>query len=246
MATHRLITIPPSHYCEKARWALLFAEIPFEEEGHAPLVHWPFVMTRTRTRTVPVLLVEGRPPLTESSDIVRYASARLPPERSLYPEEGRAEVEALEQRFDRQLGPATRRLGYCYLAKSAALFGTFIESIPSFERNLVELAERPMRALLGRAFNVSDRARDRMRAKVVEEFAYVESLLEGGKRYLVGDRFSAADLTFTALAAPALGMNKDLTLLRQLDPGFAELAEEMRATRAGRYATDVYANHRPV
>ena len=34
-----LITIPPSHYCEKARWALDYARIPYREERHPPLFH---------------------------------------------------------------------------------------------------------------------------------------------------------------------------------------------------------------
>src|SRR5215475_11254459 len=35
----RLITIPISHYCEKARWALDRAGIAFREERHVQLVH---------------------------------------------------------------------------------------------------------------------------------------------------------------------------------------------------------------
>ena len=38
-APYRLITIPPSHYCEKARWALDYAGISYREEGHPPLLH---------------------------------------------------------------------------------------------------------------------------------------------------------------------------------------------------------------
>ncbi len=34
-----LITIPLSHYCEKARWALDRVALPYREEPHAPLLH---------------------------------------------------------------------------------------------------------------------------------------------------------------------------------------------------------------
>ena len=35
----RLITIPISHYCEKARWALDRAGIGYREERHVQIVH---------------------------------------------------------------------------------------------------------------------------------------------------------------------------------------------------------------
>jgi glutathione S-transferase len=34
-----LITIPHSHYSEKARWALDRLELPYREEVHIPLLH---------------------------------------------------------------------------------------------------------------------------------------------------------------------------------------------------------------
>ena len=35
----RLITIGASHYCEKARWAVERAGLPFREEFHPPVFH---------------------------------------------------------------------------------------------------------------------------------------------------------------------------------------------------------------
>ena len=232
-------------YCEKARWALDMAAVDYQEEGHAPLFHWLFVLPRTRTKTVPVLIVEGRSPLTESSDIMRYASAFLPHENSLFPERSRAQVDALVERFDRQLGPATRRLGYCYVAKNPALFGEFIATLPRVERAIVAKSERVMRAILGRAFKVSDGARDRTRAKVLAEFAFVEERLAAGA-YLVGDTFTAADLTFAALAAPILQPGIDIQALRARDAGFADLVAGLRATTAGEFALRVIRDHRPI
>jgi len=36
----RLITIPMSHYCEKARWALSHAGVDFVEEAHLQVFHY--------------------------------------------------------------------------------------------------------------------------------------------------------------------------------------------------------------
>ena len=35
----RLVTIPISHYCEKARWALQRARLPYREERHVQGLH---------------------------------------------------------------------------------------------------------------------------------------------------------------------------------------------------------------
>jgi glutathione S-transferase len=35
----RLVTIPISHHCEKARWALERAGIPYREERHVQGIH---------------------------------------------------------------------------------------------------------------------------------------------------------------------------------------------------------------
>ena len=38
-AVLRLVTIPISHYCEKARWALDRAGMPYREERHVQGIH---------------------------------------------------------------------------------------------------------------------------------------------------------------------------------------------------------------
>ena len=96
----RLITIPISHYCEKARWALELAEIEYVESAHLQLLHyWP-AWRAGGGRTVPVLVTRDEV-LTESRDILLWANQRLPAEKSLYPKDPalRAEVEQLERRF---------------------------------------------------------------------------------------------------------------------------------------------------
>ena len=54
-----LITIPLSHYCEKARWALDRVALPYREEPHAPLFH-RLATKRNERGTVPVLVHGGR------------------------------------------------------------------------------------------------------------------------------------------------------------------------------------------
>ena len=92
----RLITIPISHFCEKARWALDRTGVPYREERHVQLVHRCTCDAPAGGTTAPVL-VAADGVFTESSDIVAWADRRLDPADRLLPEEAdaRAEVERL-------------------------------------------------------------------------------------------------------------------------------------------------------
>src|SRR3954452_15607873 len=105
---HRMITIPISHYCEKARWALDRAGIAYREERHVQIVHRVASRRAGGGGTVPVLVTaEGA--FTQSADILAYADRHG---ARLYPDALRDEVMALERDFDADLGPEGRRWMY--------------------------------------------------------------------------------------------------------------------------------------
>ena len=109
-----LITIPISHYCEKARWALDRAGVGYREQAHLQLIHWVHARRAGGGRTVPVLVTpEGV--LSESADILEYADRHAPPDRRLFPDGDAlaAEARALERDFDDRLGPHGRRWMWC-------------------------------------------------------------------------------------------------------------------------------------
>ena len=82
----RLITIPISHYCEKARWALDHAGLGYSEEAHLQVVHYRAVKRAGGSGTVPVL-VHPEGVLTDSTDILHWVDTRVPAERRLFPDD---------------------------------------------------------------------------------------------------------------------------------------------------------------
>src|SRR5690349_24994451 len=104
-----LITIPISHFCEKARWALERAGIPYREQAHLQVFHRFAVRRAGGNGTAPVLVWDGRV-LADSADILDATSAQAPAEQRLFPDDPRAaaEVRALEREFDTRLGPEGR------------------------------------------------------------------------------------------------------------------------------------------
>jgi glutathione S-transferase len=84
-------------------------------------------------------------------------------------------------------------------------------------------------------------------ASVFRELDFVAGLLDGGRKHLCGDRFSAADLTFAALSASVLVppvYGASLPQPEALPPQTAALVERVRHHPAGRYALAMFAEHR--
>ena len=238
----RLITIPISHYCEKVRWALERAEIQYREEPHLQGIHWAHVWRAGRGRTAPVLVTDDGP-LTDSADILRWVDARS--DLRLYPD-GAA---ALEARFDAELGPHGRRWMYHRIFDRSDLVLEFgATGVPGWERAMLPRALPVVRHLIDRYLDVNDATAAESRERVRAVFDDVGEQLSDGRRFLVADHFSAADLTFASLAAAVLIPSRYGVPLPPLEALSEPFAGEVRALRehpAGAFALRLYDQERP-
>jgi glutathione S-transferase len=245
----RLVTIPISHYCEKARWALERAGIPYREERHVQAIHRIASRRAGGVGTVPVLVTsEGA--LGESEEILAWVDQRTPPEHRLFPAAAgeRAEVERLCRRFDSGLGPMGRRLMYVHMLAQRKLTLRFNnQGVPRWEDRALRLgwplAVRWVRGQLGVIAGIE--AQDE--AEVWREFDFVADLLADGREHLCGERLGAADLTFAALSAsvivpPTYGV--PLPQPEILPAHTASLVRRARDHPAGRYALELFAERR--
>lgn len=234
-----LVTIPFSHYCEKARWALDRCNVAYTESGHLPLLAYLATYRHARTRTVP-LLVTTEGVLTDSTDIVAFADRHAPGEL-ISPG-----ALALEDDFDRQLGPATRRWGYAQLLHDPKIIPYLVARVPRWEA-LTLRATRPLVVrMMARGLNITTEGVARSFAKIEAMFAKVSALLADGRAYLAGDRFSVADLAFAALAAPVLlPEEQDVGMPPRAMFGAANAQiDAWRATPAGAFALRMYREER--
>jgi glutathione S-transferase len=201
-----LHSISISHYCEKVRWALTRLKISYSEENHLPGFHVPANFARGGSRTVPCLFTsEGV--ISDSTDILHWLDRQSPKEKRLFPDDAsRSQVEELENRFDLNLGPHTRRFVYFYLLQEPALTQALIsQKGPQWERTSLPLVWPALVSLMRKSMNITAEATQLSLSKIETEFDFADQLLADGRPYFCGDRFSAADLTFAALAAPVLG-----------------------------------------
>ena len=244
-----LVTIPISHYCEKARWALDRAQIAYEERAHLPALHRVAAKRAGGGATVPVLVCDDGV-IGESCDIVAYADAHADPARRAIPEDPSlaAEARALAADFDERLGPHTRRWVYFQLRGRRDLVTESItKGVPGWQRATFALTYRPINRAVHTVLDIDQGTVDESEEVFRGIFAEVGARLSDGRRFLVGDRFSIADLTFAALASPVTvppEYGVPLPAVDTLPPAMAAVVREHRATRAGAHALAMFRDER--
>lgn len=245
----RLITIPISHYCEKARWALERAGIPYREERHVQGIHRFAARRAGGGKTVPVLVTPERV-LGDSADILAWVDARTPSEHRLFPahDTERREVSDLCRRLDAQLGPRGRRLMYVHMFTEPQLALDFNNAgVPRWEDRAIRRGWPLARSVISRVLGIEPGIEVHDEAAVWRELDYVAQLRADGRPHLCGARFGAADLTFAALAAPMVvppAYGVPLPQPEVLPPVMATLVQRAREHPAGAYALELFVGHR--
>lgn len=244
-----LVTIPFSHFCEKARWGLERAKVPFREDPWAPGLH--MIRTRQRGRrrsSVPLLITDEGTRFHDSTAILELADGGR---GVLYPKDPTqaAAVRALEGRFDRELGPNTRRAVYFHaLSERRRALQLLRSGSPRWQGLVLGVVFPALRALMRKGMKIQADTAAASVEKVRALFHDVSALLEAhGGTFLVGSTFTAADLTFASLAAPVLlpaEYGAALPPMDALPEPLSILVRELRATPAGAFALRLYRDHR--
>jgi glutathione S-transferase len=118
--------------------------------------------------------------------------------------------------------------------------------VPAWERRLLPVFYPVVKRAIDRHFAITEESAARSEGEVRATFDAVAERL-AGRPYLCGERFSAADLTFAALAAAVL-MPPDygvpLPQPDELPVRTAATVRELRSHPAGAHALAMYRDHR--
>jgi glutathione S-transferase len=244
-----LLTIPISHFCEKARWALERVGVAYRERAHVQAIHRGATLRAGGGLTVPVFVCADGV-LADSADILAWADTQAPAGCALYPSDRElaAEVRQLETGFNTGLGPHSRCWMYQQLRSRRDLAISYgCAGVPAWERASLRLAYPLLIAIVAHVLDVTPATAATAEAEVRSSFDAVGKRLADGRPYLCGEEFTAADLTFSALAAPVLMPSNYGVALPQpseLPPYAAEVVSELRAHPAGVHALTMFDTER--
>lgn len=240
--------IDVSHYSEKARWALSWKGIEHRRRSPVPGAHMAVALwlTRGAQYTLPVLSIDGQR-VGDSTAIVASLEERFP-DPPLYPSDvaDRQRALELEEFFDEELGPDIRLLAWHELGNDRKRFAALMErTAPGPLAKLGRPAAAYARAYTGLRFRVrSPQAAERARAKILAALDRLEAELGDGE-YLVGERFSVADLTAASLFYPlVLPEGGPIPPDQPSAEGFERFREPLKERPGFRWVAETYRRHR--
>ena len=207
-----------SHFVEKVCWALDYKGIawtavdvdPFTKREMQHLPCRATLETGQRAYIVPAIHdASTGAVVSESSVIIDYLERSYPTTPLLFPasEQARSEVERWMRWLDSTLGLAARRLAYTQIVlEHPGLIGELF--MPHLAKGgagrlKTRLAGIVISGVLAQRFRFLHNRADRTFEQLEHCLLTVAERLNG-REYLVGERFSAADLTLAALLRPAV------------------------------------------
>jgi glutathione S-transferase len=235
-----------SHYSEKIRWALDYKAVEHERRTPVPGYHMALALWLTRGRhyTLPILELGGER-IGDSTAIIAALEDRYP-DPPLYPAEpgDRRRALELEDTFDEELGPHIRRFVFHEVRRDHDAFvRAAAEATPGPMRHFPRLAAGYARAFTSLRFGAgSDSGAERARERVMVALDRLESEL-GSNEYLVGDRFTVADLTAAALFYPIV-LPTEGPPQREGAPALAGFREALADRRGVRWVAEMFRRHR--
>jgi glutathione S-transferase len=159
-----------------------------------------------------------------------------------------AEARTLADDFDERLGPATRLWVYHQMFDYPDLVQTSMtDGVSAWQRQTFRYGNKAIAFAVAKVLKVNDENAVAAERTFRAIYADVDERLADGRRYLVGDTFSIADLTFAALSAPLIAPPEygvRLPTVEELPPGMRPTVEELRETPAGEHALRMFREER--
>lgn len=235
-----------SHYNEKARWALDHKQVPHRRRSLLPGPHVPVVKKLTGATQVPVLRTDDRT-IAGSAAIIDWLETNFPG-RPLLPSRPEWRTRALEiQRwFDDEIGPESRRALFLDLLQDGPYAARcFSQGFGAVARAAYRLAFPITRIVMRGAMELDPARREATLAVVRRALDFVAETA-GPHGFLVGDRFSVADLTAAALLQMvAFPPQLPTGLPEPRSPVIAAWLRRWADHPGARWVEAIYRDHRP-
>jgi len=193
-----------SHFNEKARWALDHKHIAHRRRSYLPGLHIVPVLLASWQRQVPVLR-DGAAVVAGSAAIVDHLE-RTRPDHPLYPADPSERAKGLDIQtwFDAHVGaPMRAAFFFSALDDPAYMASVFTHHAGRAVHGIYRGAFPAIAAIMRRDMKLTPAAAEEGLARTREGLDFVAANARPSG-YLVGDRFSIADLAAAAILSPAV------------------------------------------
>jgi glutathione S-transferase len=197
-----LIQFKFSHFCEKARWALDYKDVPYTVRNLLPGSHRE-VTSRLCPRSCLPILVDGETVVQDSTEIINYLE-RSHKHRSLAPDDEAAARAALEweEYLDQEIGVPLRCWFYYHALPSRDHALRFLlDGAAWHERMRFSFAFPKIRVAMVKAMQIDAASAQNAEQRFAAALDRIDRTL-ATRSFLAGSRFSRADLTACALLSP--------------------------------------------
>jgi glutathione S-transferase len=204
----------------------------------------PRVVWMTGQKSVPVLVIDGKA-INDSTRIIAHVE-ELQPEPPLYPSDPveRRRALELEEFFDEELGPHIRRVIFFEtLDDGDFITGLFATGKSAPVRALYRAAYPLTRVAMRFDMGIDARRSEHSRAKVLAALDRLEAELQPSG-YLVGERFSVADLTAAALFSPIVAPTEFPYPFPRPPERVVQHRESFQSRPGFRWVEEMYRRHR--
>lgn len=193
-----------SHYCEKARWSLDLCGVPYREVRWAPGPH-VFAARRIAARSSVPILACGDSIIQGSCAIMDWleASGRAPWRHQTSPGQG-DDIARLTARANDGLAIALRRYFYAtgLSSEPTGVARQMFAGASWPQRSAAWLMWPLTRQLIKRGMRATASDIPPARAEVEQELDALDTILADGRRFLVGDHLTRADIATASLLSP--------------------------------------------
>ncbi len=224
-----LYQFPISHYCEKARWALDYKNIEYQEKNLLPGFHMLTAKRLAPDTSLPILVDEGEA-IQGSDRIITYLDEKYP-EKNLTPEDGKLKAEAMEWEnyVDQEIGISIRRAYYHVLLDYPdIIIPLYTQRGPWYGTVLLKAVFPVLKMRMRAMMDINQDTARESRKQLIAATERISSHLQDHP-FLVGEQFSRADLAAASLLAPLFRLDQyGLNWPEPFPEPLEDLIEELR------------------
>jgi glutathione S-transferase len=242
----RLYTFAISHFSEKIRWSLDASGVPYREIVWTPSFHLARARLKSGRGTTVPIIETGSEVVQDSTEILKWLEQHRAP-FDLVPThaEQRRVMYEIEDRFDR-VGTSVIRYAYkTALERPQEVQRMWLAKANRIERAIMPVVFPAVEVVFRRMFRINPVAAEKARQVIAAGIEWLDQELAQGKRHLVGDHLTAADITAASLLAPLACPDEhpiysDGTYREVIAPA----TQAWQASRAFKWVRELYKTHR--